>query len=68
MIFEWSRESGAWELLADNGALLGRAWSLGGGLYQAETTPLVGPLMTATATSLTTVRDWLMARARGFEP
>jgi hypothetical protein len=64
MIFEWSRESGAWELLADTGELLGRAWPLGGGTYQAETTALIG-CKTATATDLTTLRDWLMSCATG---
>jgi hypothetical protein len=67
MIFEWSRESGAWDLLADTGELLGRAWSLGGGVFQAETTALIG-YRTATATSLTELRDWLMACAMKGKP
>jgi hypothetical protein len=65
MIFAWSRESGAWELLADTGELLGRAWSLGGGVFQAEMTELVGRT-NATATSLAALQNWMMNKAAGI--
>jgi hypothetical protein len=67
MIFAWSREAGTWELLADTGELLGRAWSLGGGVFQAEMTELAGR-KTATATSLARLQGWMMDVAAGVEP
>lgn len=67
MIFEWSRESKAWELLADTGELLGRAWPVGDGCFQAETTDLLGNYV-ATGTSLGVIQNWMLNLAAGIKP
>jgi hypothetical protein len=67
MIFEWSRESRTWELLADTGELLGRAWPLGAGIYQAEMSVAL-QRRSATSSSLGELQTWMMNTAAGIEP
>jgi hypothetical protein len=63
MIFEWSKASGGWQLLADTGELLGVAKPIPGDCWSATMTTLAGGL-TAVATHLDLVQEWMMAEAR----
>lgn len=62
MIFQFSRETRTWDLLADTGELLGTAKMVPGDCWVAQMTDVGGGL-SVWATDLDLVRDWMTSQA-----
>jgi hypothetical protein len=64
MIFAYDKttDGGVWELLADSGELLGRAYALRDGTVRGEMTDLAGGRK-AWATDLELLQSWMMEEA-----
>jgi hypothetical protein len=62
MIFQWSRETATWDLVADSGELLGTATAIPGDCWAAKMTD-VGGGHEAWATDLETIKEWMTEEA-----
>ena len=63
MIFQWSRESRTWDLVAATGELLGTASLIPDDCWEAKMT-VVGGGGHAWATDLERVKEWMMEEAQ----
>ena len=62
MIFQFSRESRSWDLIAETGEVLGTATAIPGDCWEARMSATVGGAK-AWATDLDTIREWMKTEA-----
>jgi hypothetical protein len=62
MIFQWSRATRVWELVADSGESIGTASPVPGDLWEAQMSPMFGGRH-ALASDLDMLQRWMMAEA-----
>ena len=62
MLFQFSRETRSWDLIAETGETLGTAKSIPGDCWEAKMTD-VGGGREAWATDLDTIREWMEREA-----
>ena len=62
MIFQFSRETRSWDLVADSGELLGTAVSIPGECWEGRMDALLGGRR-AWATDLDLIQQWMMQEA-----
>ena len=67
MIFQWSRKTGSWDLVAASGELLGRAVEVPGDCWEAKMT-LLGGGHQAWATDIETIREWMFEEVAAASP